>query len=237
MRYTRAFRERHTLDDGTAIEFRAVLPSDKALLAEGFTRLSPESRRRRFFTSKTGLSEEELRYLTEFEGTDHYALGAMIPGDGERDAEGIGVARFVRSQSDPETAEISIVVVDEWQHRGIGKRLLERIAGAAAERGVRRIRSVALADNPGVRELLQRHTEDLEVHQVEPGVVEFSFPLTMPVSEDIFDVLFSTLRLVALGSVVVPVWFGRQTVRRLLALGGSGGAGQARGTGDAPDEP
>jgi GNAT superfamily N-acetyltransferase len=237
MRYTRAFRERHTLDDGTPIEFRAVLPSDKALLAEGFTRLSPESRRRRFFTSKTGLSEEELRYLTEFEGTDHYALGAMIPGDGERKPEGIGVARFVRSQSDPETAEISIVVVDEWQHRGIGKRLLERIAGAAAERGIRRIRSVALAENPGVRELLQRHTEDLEVRRVEPGVVEFSFPLTMPVSEDIFDVLFSTLRLVALGSVVVPVWFGRQTVRRLLALGGSGGDGQEGGTGDAPDAP
>src|SRR6056297_4338022 len=101
MKYTRDYRERLSLDDGTLIEFRAVQPWHKAMLAEGFTRLSPESRRRRFFTSKTGLSEEELRYLTEFEGTDHYALGAMIPGDGERPPEGIGVARFVRSQSDP----------------------------------------------------------------------------------------------------------------------------------------
>src|SRR6056297_104502 len=222
MKYTRDYRERLTLDDGTVIEFRAVQPWHKAMLAEGFTRLSPESRRRRFFTSKTGLSDEELRYLTEFDGTDHYALGAMLPAgepDGDGEPEGIGVARFVRSTSDPETAEISIVVVDDWQHRGVGKRLLERIAGAAAERGIRRIRSVALADNPDVRELLERHTESLEVRRSEPGVVEFSFPLTMPVSEDIFDALFSTLRLVALGSFIVPIWFGEQTVRRLLSLG------------------
>ncbi|WP_405239230.1 GNAT family N-acetyltransferase [Lentisalinibacter orientalis] len=220
MKYTRDYRERLTLDDGTLIEFRAVQPWHKAMLAEGFTRLSPESRRRRFFTSKTGLSDEELRYLTEFDGTDHYALGAMLPaGAPDGEAQGIGVARFVRSTSDPETAEISIVVVDDWQHRGVGKRLLERIAGAAAERGIRRIRSVALADNPDVRELLERHTEGLEVRRSEPGVVEFSFPLTMPVSDDIFDALFSTLRLVALGSFIVPIWFGEQTVRRLLSLG------------------
>jgi len=222
MKYPRDYRERHVLADGTPIEFRAVQPADKALLAHGFTRLSPQSRRRRFFTSKTGLSEEELRYLTEFDGTDHYALGAMLVGDGsgeDVEPEGIGVARFVRSASDPETAEISIVVVDDWQHRGVGKRLLERIAGAAAERGIRRIRSVALADNPDVRQLLEHNTENLEVRQVEPGVVEFGFPLTMPPSEDLFDVLFSTLRLVALGSFIVPIWFGQQTVRRLLSLG------------------
>ncbi len=227
MKYARDYRERHTLDDGTLIEFRAVQPSDKGMLAEGFTRLSPESRRRRFFTSKNGLSDEELRYLTEFDGTDHYALGAMLPAGGpdESDGEpvGIGVARFVRSASDPETAEISLVVVDDWQHRGIGKRLLERIAGAAAERGIRRIRSVALADNPDVRALLERHTEGLEVRRTEPGVVEFSFPLTMPVSDDIFDALFSTLRLVALGAFIVPIWFGEQTVRRLLSRGRSRG--------------
>ncbi|WP_405222663.1 GNAT family N-acetyltransferase [Lentisalinibacter sediminis] len=222
MKYTRNYREPHKLDDGTPIEFRAVQPWHKAMLAEGFTRLSPESRRRRFFTGKTGLSDEELRYLTEFDGTDHYALGAMLPASGpggDDEPQGIGVARFVRSASAPETAEISIVVVDDWQHRGVGKGLLERIAGAAAERGIRRIRSVALADNPAVRELLERHTEGLEVRRSEPGVVEFSFPLTMPVSEDIFDALFSTLRLVALGSFIVPIWFGEQTVRRLLSLG------------------
>lgn len=221
MKYPRDYRERHTLDDGTLIEFRAVQPADKPILAEGFNRLSPQSRRRRFFTSKNGLNEEELRYLTEFDGTDHYALGAMRPADGEGQPEGIGIARFIRSESDPETAEISIVVVDDWQHRGIGKRLLERIAGAAAERGVRRIRSVALADNPDIRELLQRHTENLEIRRVEPGVVEFSFPLTLPVTEDVFDALFSTLRLVALGSFIVPIWFGERTVRRVLALGRS----------------
>ncbi len=217
MKYSRAYRERVTLADGTPIEIGAVLPSDKDTLAAGFARLSPESRRRRFFTTKTGLTEEELRYLTEFDGVNHYALGALsVPDDGAG-AEGIGVARLVRSETEPETAELSIVVVDDWQCRGVGSLLLQHIVAAAAERDIKCIRATALTDNPQIRELLERFTDEIQAKFLEPGVVEFRFPVAAPVRPDVLSALRATLRLVAIGALIMPLWFGRETVRRLLA--------------------
>ena len=208
------------LADGSVIEIRAVQPDDKALLAAGFERLSSESRRRRFFTMKNGLSNEEMRHLTEFDGVDHFAIGAMSAAASELPAGGIGVARFIRSEDDSETAEVSVVIVDEWQCRGVGSLLLEHIIASAAERGVRQIRATALAENIQIRELINRYSDQVTVRVVEPGVVEFKFPVSQPMEPPALDALLSTFRLAAEGGLIVPIWFGRQTVRRLLARDG-----------------
>ena len=63
MEYSGSYRERIVLDDGAALELRVIRPSDKTALAEAFRRLSVQSRRQRFLSSKTDLSEEELRAL------------------------------------------------------------------------------------------------------------------------------------------------------------------------------
>ena len=219
MKYSRSYREQVELAEGPVIEIRAVQPGDKAILAAGFERLSSESRRRRFFTMKNGLSDEEMRYLTEFDGVDHYAIGAMSSGAGELPAGGVGVARFVRSKVDSDTAEVSIVIVDEWQNHGIGGLLLERIIAAAAERGVRWIRATALDENRQIRELINRYSDQVTARIVEPGVVEFKFPVSLPMEPRALDPLLATFRLVAEGALVIPVWFGRQTVKRLMARG------------------
>jgi hypothetical protein len=52
------------LDNGTEIVFRPIRPHDKALLAEGITRLSPRTARFRFLAPKNRLTTAELRYLT-----------------------------------------------------------------------------------------------------------------------------------------------------------------------------
>ena len=55
--------------------------------------------------------------------------------DGQREAmiavddRGIaGVARFARDDLDPATAEVAILVADEWQHRGLARQLLRPLA-------------------------------------------------------------------------------------------------------------
>src|SRR5207244_92171 len=111
----------------------------------GFAGLSAESRYRRFFSAKDRLSEAELRYLTEVDGVDHFALGAL------HDGEGAGVARFVRLRDRPDTAEAAIVVVDERQGCGLGRLLLTRLTEAARERGITRFRSDVLARNQAAR--------------------------------------------------------------------------------------
>jgi RimJ/RimL family protein N-acetyltransferase len=147
------YLERTRLEDGTEVVLRLVGPEDKALIVEGFARLSPEARYRRFFSMKQRLSAEELRYFTEFDGLNHLALGAiLVRADGSE--RGIAVARFVRASDDPHAAEAAVVVVDEFQQRGLGKLLLDRLVAAARERGIDRFRATTLAENPAARALM-----------------------------------------------------------------------------------
>ena len=115
------------LRDGSKVLIRQVQPADAQLLADGFARLSPQSRRMRFLARKDQLSVAELRYLTDVDHHDHEALGALDQADGR----GVGVARYVRDSDDPHAAEIAVTIVDDWQGRGLGTELLTRLSARA----------------------------------------------------------------------------------------------------------
>lgn len=143
-----------SLRDGGRIRIRRVRPSDKARFVRAFSRLSSLSRYRRFLAHKRALSDAELRFFTEVDGHDHYALVAVKQGAAGREGEVVGVARYVCLDGNPDTAEIAVAVVDDHQRRGIGRLLLERLGQAAFEHGIRRIRVHLLAENLPVRRLL-----------------------------------------------------------------------------------
>jgi GNAT superfamily N-acetyltransferase len=127
--------ERKALADGTYVTLRVVRPSDAALLVDGFERLSPESRYRRFLAPKNVLSPAEVSYFSNCDGINHFAIGAVVVRpDGSE--EGAGVARFVRVPRNPLAAEAAVTVVDALQNNGLGYLLARRLVSAAAERGV-----------------------------------------------------------------------------------------------------
>jgi RimJ/RimL family protein N-acetyltransferase len=138
------------LDDGARLAIRPVQPDDKPLLADAFSQLSDESRYRRFFTPLRDLDPERLAYLTELDHHDHEALLALDAPDGAC----VGVARFVRVA--PEVAEPAVVVADQWQHRGLGTALLERLAHRARAEGITRFSAIVLAQNRDAIRLLER---------------------------------------------------------------------------------
>jgi RimJ/RimL family protein N-acetyltransferase len=130
------------LRDGSKVAIRQVRSTDAALLADGFARLSERSRQLRFLGVKNHLTVAELRYLTDVDHHDHEALGAL-----SRDGRGVGVARFIRDTEDPDSAEVAITIVDEWQGRGLGTKLLELLSDRAREEGVARFTAAVAADN------------------------------------------------------------------------------------------
>src|SRR5215216_6327852 len=103
------------LADNTLLFLREIRPDDKERLREGLHALSEESRRRRFLGPKPSLSASELRYLTEVDGINHYAIVAFEAGAEERIR---AVARFVRLE-DAVAAEAAIVVCDDLQGKGL----------------------------------------------------------------------------------------------------------------------
>jgi acetyltransferase len=147
-----------TLRDGTAVEIRPIRADDKARLAAGHARLSPETQRRRYLTAKPRLTAGDLRYLTEVDGHDHVALVAVLP---QQPDFIVAVGRFVRLAGDPEAAEFAIVVGDELQGLGLGSQLAELLAQRAAAEGVKRFTATTEVDNDPAQRLIARISNHL----------------------------------------------------------------------------
>lgn len=157
------------LRDGSPVVIRQIQPADAALIADGFARLSVQSRWLRFLTSKSELSPAELRYFSEVDHHNHEALAAV----NETDGRGLGVARFIRLTDHPDTAEVAVTVVDDWQDRGLGTELLIKLTDRARQEGIRRFIALVAADNEAVLGLLQDSSADVHVTHREAGTVEY----------------------------------------------------------------
>jgi RimJ/RimL family protein N-acetyltransferase len=171
---------------------RPISPDDKRALADGFERLSERSRYRRFLSPHPRLSEEELRYFTEIDHHDHEALIALDPATDE----GVGVARYVRSEEDPSAADLAVTVADDWQGRGVGGRLAAALAQRAREEGISRFTALLLAENEQMLNLL-RDLGSVSELQLEQGTVQ----LTVDLGESGLGRLVRLLRGVATGEL------------------------------------
>jgi GNAT superfamily N-acetyltransferase len=162
------------LSDGTELVIRSIVASDKQMLSEGLARLSEESRRLRFLTAKPRFTSTELRYLTEVDGCDHYAVVAQPLGDPSRI---VGVARWVRQREDRQTAEPAITVADALQRRGVGRELGIRLAEAARCRGIRRFVVTAASDNPAVVPLMRTMNAHVQAGPRQWGISSYALDL------------------------------------------------------------
>jgi RimJ/RimL family protein N-acetyltransferase len=167
----RAAGQRVVLRDGSKVVIRQVHRDDAPLLADGFARLSPESRRLRFLRRKDELSAAELRYFTDVDHHDHEALGALDHADGR----GVGIARDIRDAADPQAAELAVTVIDDWQGRGLGTELVAQLSERARSEGIRRFSALVAADNPAMARLLRNVRADLV--RREPGALQYEIML------------------------------------------------------------
>lgn len=170
-KFTPTYREAVKLSDDTPVMLRLVIPADKPLLERGMDNFSPESRFRRFLFAKQKLTNADLRYLTEIDGVDHFAIGAL-----NQAGDGIGVARFVRFGDDREVAEPAIAVLDAYQNKGLGRMLFRRLMNAARERGIKRFRGTIISGNRPMMHLLHSVAQRI-CFDYEGAVLEFDMLL------------------------------------------------------------
>jgi GNAT superfamily N-acetyltransferase len=190
--------ERIVTRSGLPLLIRPLGPDDKRLLSDGFERLSPRSRYRRFFRPLDRLSERDLAYLTEIDHRDHEALAAIDPEAGNL----IGVARYVRND-EPDEAEVSVVVGDPWQGRGVATALLEHLVERARAEGIARFVALVMEDNTEALQLFQhRMPAGARPRRSASGHLEVLIDLPEP-SRVRESALGRVLRTVAHGAVVV----------------------------------
>ncbi|WP_427551883.1 N-acetyltransferase family protein (plasmid) [Methylomonas sp. MS20] len=131
--------------DGELVDFRPVRPDDKETIQQGMLALSLKSRYFRFFSPIAKLSDIQLHHFTEIDQHDHIAWIAHAHNEPEH--QGVGIARFIRIQDQPTIAEFALVVIDSYQHRGLGTVLLAMLDRIASKKGIEILRGFVLADN------------------------------------------------------------------------------------------
>lgn len=180
--------EETILRDGSAVTIRPIEPSDAPHLLAVYNELSDLSRRRRFLVPAGDPSEEDLAYLSDVDHRRHEALLALDP-----DGRAVGEARYVRSRDDRTSAELAVVVVDDWHRRGLATALLDRLTDRARENGIETYTALVDRDNDVVIGALER-AGATRTGMSDDGEVEFS--VAVP-SEGIGEPLPAALRAAA----------------------------------------
>lgn len=164
----------YQLADGTNITIRPIRPEDAALEKRFVKQLSPEAKFFRFMNALQELSQDMLIRLTQLDYDRELALVAVID-SGVEEIE-LGVARYF-TNPDGETAEFAVVVADEWQHRGLGTRLMSCLFDAAREKGLKSFRGEILADNVKMLGLMRRLAFTCHTKTDDPTIVIAEKPL------------------------------------------------------------
>jgi GNAT superfamily N-acetyltransferase len=138
-----AAAEHVRLPGGGELCVRPVSPVDREVFIAGFAHLGEDSRYSRFLYAKGALTERDVQFFTDIDHEDHEAIGALDAATGD----GVGVARMLRTEEDRSVAEAAVAVVDEWQGRGVGGVLLERLTARARELGVERFQATVRTSN------------------------------------------------------------------------------------------
>jgi GNAT superfamily N-acetyltransferase len=153
--------ERWTLAGGREVSLRPVAATDAAAEQAFFSALSLDSRHKRFHVGLRELSPALLKLLTEVDQRQHVAwvIEAQEPGHPV-----IADARYVHDEDRPERAEFALAVADDWQGRGLGRRLIAHLAAHARRHGVQHLHGDILADNRRMLALMREFGARLMAH-------------------------------------------------------------------------
>ena len=138
------FADAWRLRDGTLAVIRPATPDDAPAIQAMVRSLSPTSRYSRFFSGVQEVSPEWLTRFSHAEPRGDVSLLASVLRDGKETLVGMGQ---YAANPYPERCEFALVIADEWQGRGLGRRLLRNLECLAREAGFERIEGEVLAHN------------------------------------------------------------------------------------------
>lgn len=170
----KSFSREVLLRDGSALRMRQLSPTDREALVALFKRCSPETIRYRFLRMVTSLPDSQLDILATADGQHHVAL--VIIEDEHSSEKIIAVGRYFVLDDRPTAAEVSFLVEDAWQRRGIGTILLDALAEIARDHGIERFAADVLADNRLMLSVFRKAGYAL-TSNISYGVTHLEFPI------------------------------------------------------------
>lgn len=156
--------------NGQTVKIRPISPEDADMEQEFVKNLSSETKYYRFMNTLRELSQTQLVRLTQIDYDREMAFVAYV--DHER-VDGlevqIGVARYAINP-DGESCEFAIVVADDWQGKGLARRLMGVIIDTARMRGIKYMNGDFLAENRRMIQFVTSLGFVLAPHPDDPGL-------------------------------------------------------------------
>ncbi len=151
--------------DAQRAQIRPVRAGDAAAIAAFYARLTPESRRTRFFGACRAIS---VRQAERFARADDRGAHGWIA----LDAEGAVVGHLCLEPLDvprDRVEEVAVAVAEDWRGRGLGHALLDAAIASARRRGVIALEATMLTGNHPIHALLEHAGLPWTCHALEPG--------------------------------------------------------------------
>ena len=144
------------------VTLRELGVGDGPVLDAVFAGLSTMSRFLRFHGAMPRMSAAMRERLTAIDGRRHLAVGAFAG------REPIGIARLVMIEAG--RAEMAVEIVDAWQGRGVGSRLVRALVERGRAAGFTEIVADVMAENVAIRRLLASAFPALTVEYEGPEI-------------------------------------------------------------------
>jgi acyl-CoA hydrolase/ribosomal protein S18 acetylase RimI-like enzyme len=166
--YPVALETFRTTRDGRTILLRAVKIGDEPLMKDFFYDLSSDSMYRRFMSARMDMPHERLQEFGMVDYTSRMMILAIIEGDNKETIAGIGQYDINKRVH---TAEVALVVKDEYQKMGVGHELLSYLTHLATRQGLLGFTAEVLVENKPMLSLFKNMGFNIEKRSDE-GVYE-----------------------------------------------------------------
>jgi len=162
-----------TMKNGGVVTIRPIRPEDEPMMAEFHSTLSDRTVYLRYFASLSlsarisherllricfGDYEREMVLITEY--YDPHKEKNVI----------IGVGRLSKLRGGDDEAEVAVLISDQYQRKGLGLELLQRVIDVARDEKLSRVSSEMLRDNLGMQVISKKLGFQLSLRMDSPSI-------------------------------------------------------------------
>ncbi len=136
--------EENLIIDGVEVTMRPTKPFDESRLQEHYYNLDKDSVVSRFFHEKTRFVRSDVEGLSQIDYTDNLTIIGVVGSFGF--GKVIAVGEYLLDEK-TKLAEVAFSVDKEWQGKGLGRILMNKLFHAAKENGIKGLMAYTVPHN------------------------------------------------------------------------------------------
>lgn len=168
-----------TLKDGVQVILRPIKPSDATMKQHLFYALSKDSVIKRYLGPLKSLPWDRIWPYVIIDYKNEMVIVAVVIEEGLETMIGIGSYSKIPNTN---SAELALVVRDDWQGKGVGTEMLKYLIELAIANGFKTLKAWVLVENTVMMHLFRKCGYKMK-YRLENGVYEVVLDLSQPVKE------------------------------------------------------